>query len=313
MELNPYQKIIRNGELIQKGEMDTPIKFGQLTQNINLQGKTVLDIGCNLGAMCNIATVNGATTLGIDINQDYIIQAKSIFPNLRFQCLAAESIVGSYDIIIASAMLHYIGDLDNIFKVFAQCGKKVLCDIWLNDSTESIFTLSHRNIFIPSKLAFLHIVNKYFNKVEEKGLAITPDISKRYVFHLSDPKLSISKVVIIYGESSTGKTTLASTYVGYKLIMTDNINISWVMANRNSLFSAHWNSNFARGNYKDDYIKFFVSNILGNLSGCVNKNVVIEGYDLTFDDLRNPIVDYLKSNGWEVELINTTEKFNKEY
>jgi len=313
MAFNPYQKIIKDGALIQSGEMDTPVKFGQLIQGINLRGKTVLDVGCNLGAMCNIATVNGATTRGIDINREYINQAKQIFPNLIFQCIAVESITGSYDIIIASAVLHYIGDLNKVFKIFAQCGKQVLCDIWLNDSLESIFTLSHRDIFIPSRSAFLNIVSKHFNKIEEKGLALTPDISKRYIFHLSEPITPVPKAVIIYGDSATGKTTLATTFINYKLIMTDNINISWIMANRNSLFSAHWNANLARGNYSSDYINFFINHISGLLSGCVNKNVVIEGYDLTFDDLRTPIVEHLKSKGWQVELIESEIKYSKEY
>ena len=313
MKLNPYQKIIKDGALIQPGQIDTPVKFGQLTQGVELQGNTLLDVGCNLGAMCNIATINGAITQGIDINPDYISQAKEIFPYLQFQCLDAGSIYGKYDLIIASAMLHYVDSLDTTLKIFSQSSIKTLCDVWLNDSPESIFTLSHRDIFIPSRSAFIHIAKKYFNKIEEKGLTLTPDISKRYVFHLSESKPFKPKAVIIYGESATGKTTLLRSYIEYKIIVTDNVNISWIIANRDSMFSAFRLANLARGNHRQEYIDFFYQSITNLLYGYTNQNVVIEGYDLTFEDLRLPIIEFLESHGWEVQQIETATQYEKSY
>jgi len=313
MTYNPYQKIIKDGALIQQGEMDTPVKFGQLTEGVDLVGKRVLDVGCNLGAMCNIATVNGATAFGIDINLEYINQAKQIFPNLKFQCLEAESIYGSYDIIIASAMLHYIKNLDVLFKAFARCTKMVLCDVWLNDSTDPIFTLSHRDIYIPSRSAFLNITGKYFSTIEEKGLALTPDQSKRYIFHLSNPKPDSPKAVLIYGEGATGKTTLSRTYFGYNFIMTDNISTSWYRHTRNNIYSVKWAAEYARGNHLSEYLDFFINNLKGWLWDCGNRDIVIEGYELIFDDFRETIIDFLNLNGWEVSITKLEKAYDKDY
>ncbi len=313
MKLNPYQKIIKDGVLIQPGQIDTPVKFGQLTQGIDLQGKTVLDVGCNLGAMCNIATVNGATTRGIDINREYIKQAKSLFPNLIFQCLPVERIYYSYDIIIASAMLHYVENLDNTLKLFSRCAKQVLCDIWLNDSPDTIFTLSHRGIYIPSRSAFLNIAGKYFSIIEEKGLALTPDQSKRYIFHLSDSTAKPPEAILIYGEGGTGKTTLASTHFNHKFLMLDNVYISWNITNRNNTYSVKWNAHQIRGEKLDGYNKFFIDYLNTWLAGTLNLDIVIEGYELIFDSFRNQVVEILEGLGWKVNLIHLTEKYYKDY
>src|SRR3990167_4908494 len=120
--LNPYQKIIKDGVEIQAGDMDTPLKFQHLIRGVDLKGKRILDAGCNLGMMCQLAMEHGAVdALGIDINLDYIEQARGLFPGLRFLCLPVEQLYGSYDIIIASALLHYVKDLDAVLKTFARC------------------------------------------------------------------------------------------------------------------------------------------------------------------------------------------------
>ncbi|MBE3141819.1 MAG: class I SAM-dependent methyltransferase, partial [Thermoplasmata archaeon] len=194
--MSPYQRIIKDGEIIQEGEMDTPTKFAQLTQGIDLAGKTVLDVGCNTGMMCYLAAQQGANVIGFDINRDYIKQAKELFPTLDFQCVPAEEIYGNYDIIIASAMLHYV-NLEKVLAQFSRCSKQVLCDVWLHESQVPIFALTQRDIYIPSMSAFYNIASKYFETIEEKGMALSPDDSRRFIFHLSNPKSNPAKAVLI--------------------------------------------------------------------------------------------------------------------
>jgi len=304
--MNPYQKIIKNNTVIQKGEMDTPKKFNQLFKEIPLKNKKVLDVGCNLGMMCQLATEQGAITHGIDINIDYIEQAISLFPNLKFDCIPAEQISGNYDIIIASAMLHYISNLDVVFELFAQCTNLVVCDIWLNDEEQPVFTLSHRNIFIPSRSAFLHIAGKYFKVIEEKGAAISPDISKRYVFHLSLPKKKKAKAILIYGRGNTGKSTLARKYFGYRHFMTDTLFGTWKVANMDKMFSAGFFSDLSRGELRKEYIDHFAKTLKAWLQTCVNKNVVIEGYELLFTDFKQIVYELLSD--WDITEINLTKK-----
>ena len=303
MILNRYQKIIIAGKEIQKGDMDTPLKFQQLTQGIDLKGKKVLDVGCNCGMICKLATDAGAVTTGIDINDEYISQAKSLFPYLRFETRPAQNTSGKFDIIIASACLHYMPDIDAVFKLFSQHSDMVLCDVWLNDSNDPVFTLSHRDIFIPSKTAFLHIVGKYFKTIFEKGPAITPDISKRYIFHLSEPIRSKPKALLIYGAGNTGKTTLAQKQFGYTHLLTDNVFMAWKRANAYRSFSAKFHSDLSRGELRIEYIEFFITILKAQIAGCCGKNIVIEGYELQFSDLIVRVRELLTD--WDVSEIQT--------
>lgn len=307
------QTVIRDGEVIRPGDMDTPAKFDQLTEGIDLKDKRILDVGCNFGTMCHIATSKGALAVGVDINRDYIEQAREFFPDLDFRCINAEGIYGNYDIIIASAMLHYVNSLDVVFKAFARCGKQVICDVWLNDRPGPVFTLSHRNIFIPSETAFKHIVSKYFKTIENKGLALTPDQSVRHIFHISDPIPNSPEAILIYGKGATGKTTLSKTYFNHTLVTTEDILTSWLKAYQGKLNSIKWNAELARGYHKSEYIDYYLHILTGRLIKCVNRDVVIEGYDLMFDDFRELVIELLKSKGWRVELIETEKSYPKEY
>lgn len=311
--LNPYQTLMKNGEVVRKGDMDTPAKFAQLTQGLDLKGKKVLDVGCNLGTMCRLATEQGAETLGIDINRDFIKQAKYLFSELNFRCHEAHEVYNNYDIIIASAMLHYITDLDKLFKQFSRCTKMVVCDIWLHESQVPIFALTGRGLYIPSRSAFLGIVSKYFTKVEEKGPALSPDQSKRYIFHLSDPVPNPAEAVLIYGEGATGKTILSRTYFGYIFIMTDNISTSWYRHTRNNMYSVKWTADSARGNNLSDYLNFFISTLESWLWDCVNRDIIIEGYELIYEDFREKVITLLNNKGWRVAQIHLTERYQKDY
>lgn len=302
MTLNPYQTIVVNGSLVQKGDMDTIVKFKQLTEGIDLKDKRVLDCGCNLGMISSLATLAGATTLGIDINRDYISQANQLFPKLSFKCRDIEDIYGRYDLIIASAVLHYLKDLDSTLKLFSFCSPLVTCDVWLNDSEENCFTLSHRNLYIPSKKAFEYIASKYFSSVVYKGLALTPDTSKRYIYHLSNQSLPRPNAILISGDGNVGKSTMASTFIGYKHILTDNLFNTWKVSNMSMMFSAGFFANLIRGSLlSTSYLPFITGELARQLTLCTGRDVVIEGYELLFDDFRLNVLELLKD--WNVKEI----------
>lgn len=299
----PYQKIIKDGIEIQPGDMDTPTKFAQLTQGINLNGKKVLDAGCNTGMMCNLATLQGAISTGIDINRDYITQAKSLFPSLNFLCADAEELTGSYDIIIASAMLHYT-NLNKILSQFSRCAKQVLCDIWLHPSELPLFYLSHRDIYIPSRSAFINIASKYFKTIEEKGPALSPDSSKRFIYHLSDPLPNPPSAIIIYGQGGIGKSTLSRTYFNHLILRTDDIFFAWKEAHIHLMLSISFFSDMLRSKYLLSYLKFCSNEITNWLSPRLNRDIVIEGYDLCYEDYRTNVIDLLKSHNYKITEIN---------
>jgi len=297
-----YQKIVKDGVVIQEGMIDTQTKFEQLTPNIDFTDKTVLDIGCNTGMLGYLALQAGARQVtGIDTDIATIEQARKIFPELTFRCEQAEEVYGNYDIIIASGMLHYIKDLDTLFELFARCAKQVICDLWINESVDNVFTATHRNIYIPSISAFAGITRKHFSCVQDLGPTISPDNSNRHVFHLSGPTLSIPEAILISGPGGVGKTTLAQTYFHHKHLMTDNISAEWrnqVTRDASFLFSAGYYSNLVRGHHIKEYLDFFI-NYLGRwLSGNINRDIIVEGYELCFYDFKLPAANLIRGFGW---------------
>lgn len=302
-----YQKIVKNGTLIQEGSIDTILKFQQLTQGIDFNGKTVLDVGCNTGMLGYLALQQGAKqVIGIDVDRETISMAKELFPELTFRCEQAENIYGNYDIIIASGMLHYIKDLDHLFGMFARCSKQVVCDLWICESPDSIFTSTYRNIFIPSIPAFCSIARKHFSCIQDKGPTISPDNSLRHVFHLSGPTPSKPECILISGHGGTGKTTLAQTFFHHKHLMTDNLSAAYRISmtrDASVLFSAAYYSDLVRGHFINKYIDFFINTLAEWLSGCINQDIVLEGYELCFYDFKLKAAELIRNSGWEIKEI----------
>ena len=295
----PCQTVIKeNGEVI-PGTMDTTAKFNLMTKGIDLKGKLFLDAGCNAGMMCQLASQAGAIPKGIDINFDTIKEARLTFPNLQFQCENAETLSDNYDIILASAMLHYV-DLDKTLKQFSRCAKQVICDVWLHPSEVPIFALTTRGIYIPSYSAFIDIAGKYFGIIEKVGSSLSPDDSERFIFHLSNPRPNPPEAILIYGPPESGKSVLSRTYFNHLILRTDDIFFVWKDRHMNLDLSIQFSSDMLRGKELSRYIDFCTQQISDWLDSRINRDIVIEGYDLSFTDYRSNIINLLQSKGWKV-------------
>ncbi len=311
--MNPYQKIIRD-KVIQEGHIDTHAKFKQLVVGIDLKNKRVLDIGCNLGEMCKLLKDNGAIPTGIDKERDYIIDAKRLNPDIGFFVKDVMRIYGNYDIAILSGTLHYLTDYISFFeKMSITLNEALLLDVWLSDENiKPAFYLSHRNSFIPNKLAFEIIAKRYFEIVEEKGKALSPDSSNRIIYHLKKPIKKEPKALLIYGGGSTGKTTLAGELINYELFSLDDIFIWWLTAHKTKETAEMSIVNFVKKAMKSEilkkeYLDFHYDWLCKRLSQKKGYNVLIEGYDMINREYRDMVIKCLKELGWnnieEKELI----------
>jgi len=298
----PYQKIIRENKMVQKGNIDTYKKFDQLFAGVSIKGKRIADVGCNTGEMGHIAKKKGASYyLGVDARSDFIQAGQKINPDLSFRIGRAEELAGRYDIIIASAMFHYITDHHKFFNQLARCSKMVVMDVWLHDSIHCGFFKTHRNLFIPSELAFLFIAGKYFKKIEKKGASLSPDASTRFIFHLSAPKPIKAKAILIYGKSRSGKTTTAKAMHGFQHLQLDQIFVDGLIdsfRSRNGSITSVSELVEGLDTYKTRYLKRHSDHLTKWLSSRINRDVVIEGYDMIKDDYRGMVVDILKRLGW---------------
>lgn len=88
----------------------------------DFKGKSVLDIGCGFGWHCKYAAENGAeSVVGIDASDNMLGRARLINadPKIEYvKCFVEEYEypVERFDVVISSLVLHYVEDLNSVFK-----------------------------------------------------------------------------------------------------------------------------------------------------------------------------------------------------
>ncbi|TCL57326.1 methyltransferase family protein [Kineothrix alysoides] len=88
----------------------------------DLKDKTVLDLGCGYGWHCKYAVERGAKqVLGIDLSEKMIHEAneKNADSKIIYRVWGLDDYdypADSYDCVISNLVLHYIADIDTIFK-----------------------------------------------------------------------------------------------------------------------------------------------------------------------------------------------------
>ena len=92
----------------------------------NLNGKSMLDLGCGYGWHCRYAAENGAArVLGIDLSEKMIRVAneKNTDPKITYRLCDLDSYdypAAAYDCVVSNLVLHYVEDIEAIFrKVYA--------------------------------------------------------------------------------------------------------------------------------------------------------------------------------------------------
>lgn len=87
-----------------------------------LAEKSVLDLGCGYGWHCRYAAENGASSvLGIDLSEQMIAEARRRNNHERIvyrvcDLMQYEYPSETYDLVISNLVLHYIDDLDRIYR-----------------------------------------------------------------------------------------------------------------------------------------------------------------------------------------------------
>ena len=85
-------------------------------------GERVLDLGCGYGWHCKYAAENGAKQiLGIDLSENMIREAKkkNNDPKIKYEVCGLDNFSypkNTFDCVVSNLVLHYINDLDEIYK-----------------------------------------------------------------------------------------------------------------------------------------------------------------------------------------------------
>lgn len=306
---------------IQKGSLDTHLKFRQLVRDYDFTGKRVLDVGCNLGEMCRLAVERGASfARGIDCNRQYIAEARELTPqkHIAFDVQRSEHASGNWDLVIASAVLHHAGlNLDQTLLQFSRIAPLTVCDVLLsnepNGSKPEFHYNATRELFVPNRSAWLLVASRYFGSVLEFGGAVSPDNSYRQVFWLSQPKPNPAKAVLVYGDGGVGKTSYAKELAlgeSYEHLQLDQIFVEWrIVKEPSELMSvcgfvdqvwseASPDRRRDRLHRQQIYLNYHEQYIHRWLNARVNRDVVIEGYDPKYPVYRAMLEKCFQQLGW---------------
>ena len=88
-----------------------------------LAGKTVLDLGCGYGWHCKYAADHGAAqVLGIDQSEKMVEEAKrrNSADSIAYRVCGIDAFdypEEAYDLVISNLVLHYIGDLEGVYRL----------------------------------------------------------------------------------------------------------------------------------------------------------------------------------------------------
>ena len=188
----------------------------------DISGKTVLDVGCNLGFFCGYAAFQGAASVvGIDKNPEFIAQAKNFFPQCSFYCQDWQSLDGQYDIILFLSALHYAEDqkeiLDFLMSHLTPNGLLVL-ELGIAPGSEDQFVAVKRSIdtrFFPTQTKFAAMTQNYVYKCIGHSVQQAGDPIPRFVYHL---RHKLPTAILLMDEHYSGKSTIAEAFFNEKIL-----------------------------------------------------------------------------------------------
>ena len=304
-----YQRLVVGDEVVCPGDIDTAVKFAQLTDDLGLRGKTVLDVGCNTGVMtCLAAQAGAAEAVGIDEDADVVAEARDVarrwFPGLAvsFVALPAEWAPGSWDVVIASAVLHYCPDLRRVLRQLSRVTAGVLtCDVVVIDDPGVGFGYDeHRRLFLPTLEAARMLLGEVFADVHPIGPALSPDSSTRALFRCSRSTAPPATALLVYGKGGSGKTTFGAHMAsrGWVHVQLDQVFLDWLLTNWCSLVSIEWMASALRGQEWDPILRARLGFLERMVQTSRNRDIVVEGYDMVYPDELDAVEALVRRLGW---------------
>ena len=111
---------------------------------------------------------------------------------------------------------------------------------------------------VPTFLTASLLLQDAFRVVDNNGPAISPDKSRRILFQCREPIKTKPKMVLMHGESGTGKTQYgrALESLGWVHLQTDATFHAWQRVHRAKLMSVSWTTDLIRGKLWDEMLKF---------------------------------------------------------
>ena len=188
-----------------------------------LVGKSFLDVGCNEGYYCGVATRAGASrVVGIDSFALAIDRAKNRFPNVEFRLQTWDELPDEkFDIVLLASAMHYLESDDKIIGLLSRIrrclsdGGNFILEAGVSDSPGNQLvevTRPDGSVYYPTWEKLVYLINKaglVWRKIAESEPG---DGQSRIVMHCR----KIQPVVMfVRGASMSGKSYLSNSLAGY--------------------------------------------------------------------------------------------------
>ena len=151
-----------------------------------LKGKHVLDLGCGYGWHCRFSAENGAEqVLGIDLSQKMIEEARrrNLARQIQYRVCGIEEYEypeGRWDCVISNLALHYIQDMEGVFRKVRRTLKPG--GIFLFNIEHPVFTagVGQDWIYTEENKPLYWPVDRYFLPGERKTRFLGCDVTKQH-------------------------------------------------------------------------------------------------------------------------------------
>ena len=158
----PYQSVRMNGELLINGRRDDLEERLSFVKDEDLAGRSVLDIGCNIGVSSFLAAERGASSvLGLDVNHRLLLGARRLNTVLRHPVrfmqadLSCKQDIGSFDTVFC-------------FSVFAHVkNRKALIDTLASSTISALYLEGHAGTSLAD---YSFLTMQPFTAVEQVGV-----------------------------------------------------------------------------------------------------------------------------------------------
>lgn len=309
-DLHPYQRLVFNGQVVCEGQIDTPAKFLALTKGADLRGKRVLDVGCHHGMMSHLAALAGAARVaGIDIEPEFVRRAEELrrkyYPGLPvgFRVDRADHVAGVYDVAIASAVLHHDIWFEPALRQLARVARECLIfdvPMELDFDGRPALVSDGEGHFFPNRAAIEAMAGRHFGRIVELDEMPSPGESRRFGFRCEAPQPAPLRAVLISGPGGSGKSTRAKELKvqGFRHVELDRVFLDYRLTDAQRFVSVQYMAELARGKRWSEVLAYRLSRIARWLDFYLGHDVVVEGYDLNFDDEREGIKNLLRQRGW---------------
>lgn len=188
-----------------------------------LQGKSVLDVGCNAGFFCGWAAFQKASRVkGIDKSPSFIDQARTWFPECSFSCMDWNNLGRErFDVILCLSAIHYAEDQKQMIDLLmSRCNPEGLLVLELGvaegDAEEFIpverritATTTDTRLF-PTEPMLRRLLADYSFKYMGRSVSQAGDPTPRHVYHIHHKK---PLAVLLLDEHYAGKSSFVEAVI----------------------------------------------------------------------------------------------------